>query len=127
MRFCVSRRSDLHADVPCTPNDGAQVADGNAVTDAVHVTALVTNRSGHKADAVDDVVALDLEGLSVRTLDGHAAVADGGDGGVQVGRNLVVLHRVTQEGGVGKAGSLCRDQVAGVLDDDGVLALRIRS
>ena len=36
----------------------------------------------------------------------------------------MVLHRVTQEGGVGKAGSLCRDQVVRVLDDDGVLALQ---
>ena len=42
---------------------------------------------------------------------------------MQVGRNLVVLHRVTQEGGVGKAGSLSSNQVAGVLDNDRVLAL----
>ena len=45
------------------------------------------------------------------------------DGGVQVGRDLVVLHRVTQEGGVGKAGSLSSNQVTGVLDNDRVLAL----
>ena len=38
------------------------------------MTALFANRSGHKADAVDDVVALDVEGLSVRTLDGHKSV-----------------------------------------------------
>ena len=104
--------SDLHADVPSTPDDGAEVADGNAVAHAEDLLVVLTaDRSRDKADAVDDVVALDVEGLSVRTLDGHAAVADGGDGGVQVGRNLVVLHRVTQEGGVGKAGGLCRDQV----------------
>ena len=90
--FGVSRRSDLHADVPCTPDDGAQVADGNAVTDAVHVTALVANRSRHEADAVDDVVASDLEGLAVLTLDGDAAVVDLGDGGVQVGRDLCLLY-----------------------------------
>ena len=72
MYFGVSRRSDLHADIPCTPDDGAQVANGNAVTDAVHVTALVANRSRHEADAVDDVVASDLEGLAVLTLDGDA-------------------------------------------------------
>ena len=87
------------------------------------MTALVANRSRHEADAVDDVVASDLEGLAILTLDGDAAVVDLGDGGVQVGRNLVVLHRVTQEGGVGKAGSLSSNQVAGVLDNDRVLAL----
>ena len=36
----------------------------------------------------------------------------------------MVLHRITQEGRVGKAGGLCRDEVVRVLDDDGVLALK---
>ena len=53
-----------------------------------------------------------------------AGVRDLGDGGLEIGRDLVVLHRVAQEGGVGKAGGLCRNQVVCVLDDDGVLALQ---
>ena len=110
-----------HADVPRTPDNGTQVADGNAVADSVDVGALLADRGGNEADAVDDGVALAAEGL-VRGLDGAVAVADLGDGGVQVNGNLMVLHGVTQEGGVGKAGGLCRDQVVAVLDDDGVLA-----
>ena len=115
---------DLHAGCPCAPDNGTQVADSLAVADLVDVLlAAVCERSGNEADAVDDVVKLDLEGLAaVAGLDGSNAVADFGDGVTEVGGNLVVLHCVTQEGGVGKAGSLCCDQVVCVLDDDGVLA-----
>ena len=79
---------------------------------------------GNKADAVDNVVALDEEGLAgLDVLDGAALVGDLGDSAVQVDGNLVVLHRVAQEGGVGKAGRLSGNEVVCVLDDDGVLAV----
>jgi len=42
---------------------------------------------------------------------------------VQIHGHLVILHGVAQEGGVGKAGGLCRNQIAGVLHDDGVFAV----
>ena len=122
---------DGHADVPRAPDNGTQVADRNAVADTVDGLlaldllggSLAANRSGNEADAVDNAVALDEEGLAgLNVLDGAALVGDLGNGGVQVNGNLVVLHSVTQEGGVGKAGSLRRDKVAGVLDDDRVLA-----
>ena len=83
--------------------------------------ALFADRSRDKADAVDDGVAVLLTG-AVRGLDHAVAVADLGDGAVQIDRNLVILHGITQEGGVGKAGGLCRNQVVAVLDNDGVLA-----
>ena len=70
--------SDLHADIPCTPDDGAQVADGNAVAHAVDLlVVLAADRSRDEADAVDHVVARDegaLAGLDV--LDGAAGVRD---------------------------------------------------
>ena len=52
--------SDLHADVPGTPDSSAQVADGNTVTHAVNIALLLSDRSRDKADAVDHIVALDL-------------------------------------------------------------------
>ena len=122
---------DGHADVPRAPDNGTQVADRDAVADTVDGFlaldllggSLAADRSGNEADAVDNAVALDEEGLAgLNVLDGAALVGDLGNGGVQVNGNLVVLHSVTQEGGVGKASSLSRDKVAGVLDDDRVLA-----
>ena len=52
--------SDLHADVPGTPDSSAQVADGNAVTHAVNIALLLSDRRRDKADTVDHIVALDL-------------------------------------------------------------------
>ena len=42
---------------------------------------------------------------------------------LQIHGNLVILHGITEEGGVGKAGGLSHNQVVGVLHDDGVLAV----
>ena len=56
-------RSDAHADVPGAPEDGAQVAEGDAVADTVDVSALLADGSRDEADAVDDGVALDAEAL----------------------------------------------------------------
>ena len=122
---------DLHADIPCAPDDCAQIADGDAVANAMNCLpaldlagcGLAADRGRHEADAVDNAVALDEEGLAgLNILDGAALVGDLGDGGVQVNGNLVVLHSVTQVRGIGKAGSLSRNEVARVLDDDRVLA-----
>ena len=52
--------SDLHADIPGTPDSSAQVADGNAVTHAVNIALLLSDRRRDKADTVDHIVALDL-------------------------------------------------------------------
>ena len=47
----------LHADSPCTPDDGTQVADGDTVADTVGLlVALAADGGGNKADAVDDAV-----------------------------------------------------------------------
>ena len=122
---------DGHADVPCAPDNGTQVADRDAVADTVDGFlaldllggSLAADRSGNEADAVDNAVALDEEGLAgLNVLDGAALVGDLGDGGVQIDGNLVILHCVAQIGGVRKAGRLRGNEVAGVLDDDRVLA-----
>ena len=52
--------SDLHADIPGTPDSSAQVADGNTVTHAVNIALLLSDRRRDKADTVDHIVALDL-------------------------------------------------------------------
>ena len=122
----------LHADVPSAPDNGTQVADGNTVADtedgllALDLAGqiLAAYRSRNEADTVDNVVALDeelLAGLDV--LNGAALVGDLGDSGLEVNGNLVVLHSITQERGVGKAGNIGLDEVVCKLDDDGVLAV----
>lgn len=72
----------LHADSPCTPDDGTQVADGDTVADTVGLlVALAADGGGNKADAVDDAVTLNegrLAGLNI--LDGAALVGYLGDG-----------------------------------------------
>ena len=122
--YAVLVKSDLHADIPCAPNNSAQVADGNAVAHTVGLAVLAAHRSGDKADAVDNIIAGDLKGLAgLDILDGDGAVPDGSNGGLQIYGHLVVFHGVTQERGVGKAGGLGIDQVVGILDDNRVLAL----
>ena len=122
---------DLHADIPCAPDDCAQIADGDTVANAVNSfsaldlagCSLAADGGRNEADAVDNAVALDEEGLAgLNVLDGAALVGDLGDGGVQIDGNLVILHCVAQIGGVRKAGRLRGNEVAGVLDDDRVLA-----
>ena len=108
--------SDVHADVPCTPDSGTQVADSNAVAHLVDVLAAGLQRSGNEADTVDDVIKLNLElGAGIAGLDGADLVADLGDGVAQVHGNLVILHSITQEGGIGKAGRLCGNFVSVLL------------
>lgn len=80
---------DGHADVPRAPDNGTQVADRDAVADTVDGFlaldllggSLAADRSGNEADAVDNAVALDEEGLAgLNVLDGAALVGDLGDG-----------------------------------------------
>ena len=114
----------LHADVPCAPDSGTQVADGDTVADAVDVLALAADRCGNEADAVYDVVVLDLKYvLAVLGSDNDGLVLDLADGMLKVGGNLVILENITQEGSVGQADVLCGNEVLCVLDDDRVLAL----
>ena len=122
----------LHADVPSAPDNGAEIADSDTVADTEDGLLALdlagggasAYRSRDKADAVDDVITLDEEGLAgLDVLDGAALVGDLGDSAVQVDGNLVVLHRVTQVGGIGKAGRLRGDEAVCVLDDDGVRAV----
>jgi hypothetical protein len=47
------------------------------------VLLLLPRVGGNEADAVDDVVAGDLEGLAVLAANGNAAVVDVGDGGLR--------------------------------------------
>ena len=77
---------------------------------------------GHEADAVDHAVALEAKLGAVLLLDLHKAVADLGDGGVQIDGHLLERQHLPEEGGVGKAGAGGGDEVVGVLHDDGVLA-----
>ena len=117
-------RLDCHADVPCAPDSGTQVTDSNTVTNAVNVLALAADRLGNEADAVYDVVVFDLgNGLAVLGLNGDGLVANVGDGALEVGGNLLVSEHITQEGSIGQADVLCRNEVCCILYDDGVLAL----
>ena len=117
------KRLDLHADIPCTPDSGTQVADGDTVADAVDVCTLAAYGSGNEADAVYDVVVLDLEYiLAVLGSDNDGLVLDLTDGVLEVSGNLMELENITQEGSVGQADVLCRNEVPCELYDDGVLA-----
>ena len=69
----LSAGSELHRDVPGTPDGGAQVADGDAVAHAVDVRALFADRRRDEADTVDNGVALLLE-FAVRGLDGYCII-----------------------------------------------------
>ena len=68
----ITAKSDLHADVPSAPDNGAEIADSDTVADtedgllALDLAGqiLAADRSGNKADAVDNVVALDEELLA---------------------------------------------------------------
>ena len=98
----------LHADVPCAPDSGTQVADGDTVADAVDVLALAADRCGNEADAVYDVVVLDLKYvLAVLGSDNDGLVLDLADSMLKVSGNLVILENITQEGSVGQADVLC--------------------
>ena len=75
--FLIRTDLDLHGHVPGAPDGGAQVADGDAVTHTVDVRALAADGSGNKADAVDDIVILDLGDLAVLAADDNSLVLDG--------------------------------------------------
>ena len=70
---------------------GTQVADGDTVADAVDVLALAADRCGNEADAVYDVVVLDLKYvLAVLGSDNDGLVLDLADSMLKVSGNLVI-------------------------------------
>ena len=115
--------SDLHADVPGTPDNGAQVADGHAVAHKVDVASGLGNRSGHEADSVDDVVRLNLGHGAVLALYHDAAVLDLTDGALEIDGHTVEHQRFAQEAGVRQRDHRGSYEIHGVFNHGRVLAL----
>ena len=113
--------SDPHADIPRTPYDSTQIAYCNTVADTVDMSAFLAERRRNKSDTIDNGIALLLERV-IGSLDDAVPVSDLGDGAVQIHGNFVILHRIAQEGCVGKAGCLSGNKVIAILDYDRVLA-----
>jgi len=89
----------------------------------VDICCLAADRCGNEADAVYDVVVLDLEYvLAVLGCDNNGLILDLTDGVLKVSGYFVECKCITQEGSVCEADVLCRNEVLCELYDDGVLA-----
>ena len=104
--FC----SDLHCRLICAPDDGAEVADAQAVADEVDVlmALLLHQRRGEIARGGDDGVARDLDGGPVLAGADDGAVPDLAERGLEVDGDLFAREPLAQVRAVGKADALLR-------------------
>ena len=117
--------SELHRNIPRTPDYCAEISYLCCVTDHVNVLGLFSHGGRVISNRHNYRVCVDLEGISVLALRNNTAVGDLNNARFEMNRYSVSLEEVTEEACVSKADAGGYDKVVHHLNDGGLFALEV--